>query len=343
VNRTGIHGIVALLVTVGLAGSCTPSGGDATALEVVPVATATAVATTVPLEVPAAAPPAPSPTPVPSATVVLESTPTATEVPQEPTALPTAAPEPTAVPAPTAAPEPTAVLAPTAAPEPTAVPAPTAAPEPTAASAPESTATPEPEVAIPVATAVTTTDVDATHTVTSVGYVTLGQAGGVVLIIPAAQVERIGFHEASHPGSQAINAAGTGLDLIELASRGRGTAARSAADIVVPPGEPLRAPVTGTVVASSSYVLYCEHQDQLVYIEPDGFPGWQVRLFHIQGEIPAVGTRTVAGETIVATGANTLPFESQVDEFTAEPSWPHVHLEVVDTTVPDDRPPGGGC
>lgn len=180
--------------------------------------------------------------------------------------------------------------------------------------------------------------------VTNVGYVTLGVFGNTSLYVPAANVELIGFHEASHPGSQAINAAGTGLQMMDLASRGRGTPGRSAADIVVPPGEPLRAPVTGTVVAATSYVLYCEYQDKLVYIEPDGMPGWQVRLFHVAGDIPAVGTRVIAGETVVASGgANPLPFESQIDEFTAEPSWPHAHLEVVDTSVPDDRPPGGGC
>ena len=182
------------------------------------------------------------------------------------------------------------------------------------------------------------------HVVTNVGYVTLGQAGLTQLVVPAALVELVGFHEASHPGSQAINEAGTGLSTVVLASRGRGTPAQSAADIVVPPGEPLRAPVTGTVVAARQYVLYCEHQDKLVYIEPDGLPGWQVRLFHVQGDIPAVGTRVIAGETIIASGgANPLPFESQIDEFTAEPSWAHAHLEVVDTSVPDDRPPGGGC
>jgi len=174
--------------------------------------------------------------------------------------------------------------------------------------------------------------------------VPLGMAGQTWLSIPSARVEIIGFHEASHPGSQAINAAATGLEMMVLESRGRGTPSRSAADIVVPPGEPLRSPVTGTVVAAKTYVLYCQYQDKLVYIEPDGLPGWEVRLFHVSGEIPAVGTRVIGGETVIASGgANPLPFESQIDKFTAEPSWAHVHVEVVDTSVPDDRAPGGGC
>lgn len=327
----GIYVVVALFVLLGIATACTSANDDATAVAVVPpIATQAPIATTAPLSVPPTPPPAPTASPVPTIAAQPTPAPIATEIPAPPTAVPT---QP-ATPVPTI--EPTAV--------PTLPPAPTAPPEPTATLVPAPTATEEPAVAIPVATAVTTIQVDATHTVTNLGYVTLGQAGGLVLRMPAARVERIGFHEASHPGSQAINAAGTGLDLIELESRGRGTPARSAADIVVPPGEPLLAPISGTVVSATSYVLYCEHQDKLVYIEPDGLPGWQVRLFHVQGEIPAVGTRVIAGETVVATaGATMLPFESQVDEFTAEPSWPHVHLEVVDTSVPDDRPPGGGC
>lgn len=156
-------------------------------------------------------------------------------------------------------------------------------------------------------------------------------------------MELIGYHEAGHPGAQGINVADSGLPTMVLETRSRGTDARSAADIVVPPDEPIRAPVSGTVIASKSYVLYCEYEDKLVYIEPDGLPGWQVRIFHVTGATPAVGSRVVAGETQIADGAFTLPFESQVDKFTAEPSWPHVHVEVVDTSIVDDRPKGPGC
>jgi len=314
-------------VTVGvLAVACSTSPPDSTALAVVaeaPTTTPTPVPTTAPLSVPTATPP---PTPPATATAVPTATlaPTSTPIPPTATAEPTQVPPPaTEVPVPTSAPAPTATTEPTAIPEPTATAEPTAEPtvEPAGSGGPP-----------------------ANHVVTNVGYVPLGSVGSTTLYVPAARVELVGFHEASHPGAQAINAAVAGLQLMDLASRGRGTPGRSAADIVVPPGEPLRAPVTGTVVSSTNYVLYCQYTDKLVYIEPDGLPGWQVRLFHVTGEVPPVGTRVIAGETIVATGgANPLPFESQVDEFTAEPSWPHTHLEVVDTNVPDDRPPGGGC
>ena len=302
-----------------LATACTGGGTAPTFLAMVPTeptAEPTPIATTAPVELPTATP---VPTPIPIPTVV---PPTATSVP--PTSVPVAT-EPT--------------VAPTAIPA-TAVPAtvePTSTPEPD----------PTPQEATPQEATPPAVDAGgppAEHVVSEYGYVTLGRAGEVWLTIPSARVELIGFHQASHPGAQEINAAGTGLEMMVLDSRGRGTPARSAADIVVPPGEPLRSPVTGTVVSATTYVLYCEHQDKLVYIEPDGLPGWQVRLFHVQGDTPAVGTRVIAGETVVATGgANLLPFDSQVDEFTAEPSWAHVHVEVVNTNIPDDRPPGGGC
>lgn len=284
-----------------------------------------ALPTTAPISVPVE--PTPTPLGLPAIQVPLNTpvpeqpTPVPTEVPPEPTAVP-----PTAVPA---TPEPTAaVAAPTA--EPTAAPTTEPTPEPTIVPTPEPTAAAAPAAA-------------SDRSVTEVGYRPLGRAASVGLSLPVALIEMIGFHEASHPGAQAINAAGTGVEMITLASRSRGTAERSAADIVVPPGEPVVAPATGTIVAANPYILYCQHDDRLVYIEPDGLPGWQVRVFHVVGEGPPVGTRVIAGVTPIATGARLLPFESQVDEFTGEPSWPHVHVEVVDTTVPDTRPPGPGC
>jgi hypothetical protein len=235
------------------------------------------------------------------------------------------------VPAPTAEPEATA----TAEPVPTATPG----PDPTATPEPEPTATPEPEEAAPEASTTESGD----RVVTDTGYLPLGRADSIPLVLPVGRVEFIGFHEASHPGAAGINAAGTGVDMVTMDSRSRGTHERSAADIVVPPGEIVVSPATGTVIAANEYVLYCVHQDKLVYIEPDGFPGWVVRVFHVEGDLPAVGTRVVGGVTKIADSARMLPFESQVDELTAEPSWPHVHVEVVDTSVPDTRPPGPGC
>ena len=92
------------------------------------------------------------------------------------------------------------------------------------------------------------------------------------------------------------------------------------------------------------YVLYCKYSDDFVVIEPDAHPGWEVKIIHINGERVSVGDRLTAGQTVIAGGPTQLPFESQVDELrTADPAWPHVHLEVVDLSIPDRPAPGGGC
>ena len=112
---------------------------------------------------------------------------------------------------------------------------------------------------------------------------------------------------------------------------------------MVEPDTPLRAPVTGTVKRGGTYTLYCDHRDEYLVIDPDAHPGWEVKLFHFEGLQVATGQRVEAGVTVVGARARVLPFESQVDESTAAPAWPHVHVEVVDPTIPDRPTPGGGC
>jgi hypothetical protein len=96
------------------------------------------------------------------------------------------------------------------------------------------------------------------------------------------------------------------------------------------------------VLYGGTYVLYCKHSDDFVVIEPDDHPGWQVKVLHIDGLQVRPGARVRAGETVLAPRATQLPFQSQVDEVTASPAWPHVHIEVIDPTIPD-RPTGKGC
>lgn len=165
----------------------------------------------------------------------------------------------------------------------------------------------------------------------------------VVLHHPSAQVEMVGFHESNHDGAQPMTPLPTAVDPTVLESRERDTAPTGAADVVSHPQIEVRAPVTGTVKRGGSYVLYCDHRDYYVVIEPDGRPGWEVKVLHIAGLFVDKGERVVAGETVIAPHPTQLPFESQVDEVTGQPAWPHVHIEVVDPSVPDRPTPGGGC
>lgn len=174
-------------------------------------------------------------------------------------------------------------------------------------------------------------------------WIPFATVGPVVLHHPSARVERVGFHESNHDGARALEPVEGAVEATVMETRERGTAATSAADVVADPSVELRSPVTGTVKRAGTYVLYCDNQDSYLVIEPDARPGWEVKLLHIQDLQIARGDRVVAGETVVALRPTQLPFESQVDELGPQPAWPHVHLEVVDPSIPDRPTPGGGC
>lgn len=166
--------------------------------------------------------------------------------------------------------------------------------------------------------------------------------GGVVVLHPSARVERIGFHESNDEGAMELAVLPTASAPVTLSTRGRGTDARTAADVVVDPDVEIRAPVSGRVLRAGSYVLYCRHIDHFVVIEPDDHPGWEVKLLHLAATRVRAGQRVEAGVTVLAPGPTRLPFASQVEEGAARPAWPHVHVEVDDPSIPD-LPGTGGC
>ncbi|HVF31656.1 MAG TPA: hypothetical protein VM933_01355 [Acidimicrobiales bacterium] len=183
--------------------------------------------------------------------------------------------------------------------------------------------------------------------VRAVGTPTWGQpfatVSGVVLVHPAAVVERVGFHESNHDGARTFEVAPSAVAPLSLESRHRDTAPNSAADVVVDPTGEIRSPVTGEVARAGGYTLYCRYRDDFVVIRPDAAPELEVKLLHISGVQVRAGQRVEAGVTVLAPRPTQLPFDSQVDETTADPAWPHVHIEVVDPTVKDRPTPGGGC
>ena len=180
------------------------------------------------------------------------------------------------------------------------------------------------------------------RSVTDQPWVPFAQVGPIVLQHPSSRVERVAFHESNLDGAQMFDPLSTAVAPITLESRERGTGSRTAADVVVEPDSEIRAPVTGRVLRAGTYVLYCRYSDDYVVIEPEGRPGWEVKLLHIDRVQVRAGDRVVAGETVLAPRATVLPFESQVDEVSSEPVWPHPHIEVVDPMVPD-RPGPSNC
>ncbi|MBW3662166.1 MAG: cell wall-binding repeat-containing protein [Actinobacteria bacterium] len=164
---------------------------------------------------------------------------------------------------------------------------------------------------------------------------------GVDLHLPSRHVEMIGYHQSSHDGARELSPRDTATAQLTLPSRGRGTGRHTAADIVADPELAVYSPVDGVVVRAGTYRLYCDHYDHYLVIEPDARPGYEVKLLHFEGLAVATGDRVEAGITQVGSAPRTLPFESQVDEYSGPDAWPHVHVEVVDTAIPDRG--GGGC
>lgn len=204
--------------------------------------------------------------------------------------------------------------------------------------APATTAPPPPPPTEPAPT----TTAPRPHELVETGFAPYATVEQVTLVHPAAVVERVGFHESNHDGARQQEPAPTAARPITLESRERGTGSQTAADIVVPPDTEIRSPVTGTVKRAGGYILYCEHRDDFAVIEPDARPGWEVKLLHIDGVQVQAGQRVEAGVTVIAPRSTVLPFPSQVEDHTGTPAWPHVHVEVVDPSIPDRPSPGGG-
>lgn len=173
----------------------------------------------------------------------------------------------------------------------------------------------------------------------------VARVDGVELLSPVLDPLAIGFHEGAwgcktlEPVGIAIaNPRGVALpddvhdhdhahDYVVMPSRRRGTNAKSAMDVAVEAGQPVYAPVTGTVVQAQRYALYGRYRDNLVFVRPDAAPHLIVEVFHLTGNTVAKGDRVEAGVTVIAEGARQLPFNSQVDRWSGART-PHVHLQV---------------
>lgn len=215
----------------------------------------------------------------------------------------------------------------------------------TTTAAPATTASTTTTIVSPVPTPTTAPPALGTHparVVQEQAWTPFASVGPITLHHPADRVEAIGFHQSAEDGAQPQTAAPTAVRWFTMASRGRDTSRQGAADVVVEPGREIRSPVTGTVLQAGTYTLYCDHVDQFAVIEPDARPGWQVKVLHVEGLALVAGQRVEAGVTRLAAHARVLPFPSQVEDDTGLPAWPHVHIEVIDPTVPD-RPTGPGC
>jgi hypothetical protein len=125
---------------------------------------------------------------------------------------------------------------------------------------------------------------------------------------------------------------------VVMGSRGRGTGATTAADIVVGSSSRVRAPVTGRVVTAKRYLLYCERPDWKVVIKPSSDPTLRVLVLHLGRPSVRKGDDVTAGSSRIGRArANDWP-DSQKDRYFPA-KYPHVHVEV----ERDRASPTPGC
>jgi hypothetical protein len=174
-------------------------------------------------------------------------------------------------------------------------------------------------------------------------------AGGVRVRVVSGDTVAVAFHEASYDDALALRPTGVcgrcknpwkfrpppprdpTLRYLVTHSRGRDTPATSAADLVLPKGTPVFAPVDGVVSRVRRYRLYRRYPDVRVELIPHSAPGLLVVMLHVGAVQVRRGEEVVASTTVIG-AARRLPFESQVDRY-VRGRYPHVHLEVKDAAA----------
>jgi hypothetical protein len=112
-----------------------------------------------------------------------------------------------------------------------------------------------------------------------------------------------------------------------MASRGRGTGATSAVDVVVPRRSRIRSPLTGLVLAVERYLLYCRTRDWKVVLAPRSHPRLRVLILHMARPVVREGDEVRAGSTLLGRAARNDQPSAQANRYFPD-RYPHVHVEV---------------
>ncbi len=153
--------------------------------------------------------------------------------------------------------------------------------------------------------------------------VTFAVTEGLRLYMPARKLIGIGYHQSLFDTAAAM--------LVRIgqvmSSRGRGTPATSAADIVMRPGQKVRSPVSGRVIGVTPYRLYCgSESDVRILIEPRDDPQMRVMVLHVQDVRVKKGQRVSYAHTVLGTPRSFSSFTDQADRYFPG-GYPHVHVE----------------
>ncbi|MEO8323029.1 MAG: hypothetical protein ABI571_02705 [Actinomycetota bacterium] len=156
--------------------------------------------------------------------------------------------------------------------------------------------------------------------------VVMADVAGLLVYRPARRIEGVGYHESLFSTAAAMVPRGAGYAV--MSSRGRGTPATSAGDVVMTSSEKALAPVSGRVVSVTPYRLYCgSENDVRILIKPRGHPGVRVMVLHVTGVRVRPGQRVSYAYTVLGTARSFVSFTDQVDRYFPG-GYPHVHVEV---------------
>lgn len=171
----------------------------------------------------------------------------------------------------------------------------------------------------------------------------MARAKQLLVLVPARKHVALAYHESlfgtavamvpkgrprliDHPGFRPPKRTTPRPRYLVMASRGRGTPASSAVDVVLRRGTRVLAPVTGRVVDTSSYRLYCRRLDRRVIIRPDAAPRMRVVIFHVERVRVRKKEQVVAGQTRLGKPRE-FGLTAQYDSYVGG-NHPHVHVEV---------------
>jgi uncharacterized repeat protein (TIGR01451 family) len=162
-----------------------------------------------------------------------------------------------------------------------------------------------------------------------------GLAGTLPLVELTAATVGYGYHQSLFGSAIGVRPFG---EHVVMSSRNRGTGSTTAADIVMPSGARVRAPVTGDVVTVKRYLLYCERPDWKVVIRPDSDPSLRVLILHLGQPGVEKGEEVTGGVSRLGRARPMDWSDSQKNHYFPA-RYPHVHVEV----ERDRASPTPGC
>lgn len=116
----------------------------------------------------------------------------------------------------------------------------------------------------------------------------------------------------------------------------------SALDCGAPPGTPVFAPLSGTVMRVRAYKLYGRYSDFEIQVRPDAFNDVDLFILHVTGPQVAEGAHVIAGVTQIASVRNLASKISglQLRSYTTE-GGNHTHVQLNKVPHPNETWPVG--